>query len=115
MSELSVRLQKWLEHVRCASERGVSLRIYAKEHGLSASALYQAKSTLMGLGAWPRSVERGVRKTSKQQPLLGGFVSVQVANTGCRLVHVSGWSLECSSLPPASWLSALVRDAVHAA
>jgi hypothetical protein len=114
MRELSARLQQWLDHVRCASEGGVSLRVYAKEQGLSASALYKAKSTLMGLGAWPRSAERGARKTSKQPPLRGGFVSVQVASIGCRLAHVSGWSIECD-LPSAQWLNELVRSAVHAA
>jgi hypothetical protein len=114
MSELSARLQKWLEHVRCASEAGVSLNAYANEHGLSASALYQAKSTLMGLGAWPKSAERVVRRAVKPKSVPIGFVPVQVAPmASCRLSHVSGWSIECD-LPSAQWLNALVRDVVHA-
>jgi hypothetical protein len=109
MSELSVRLQKWLEHVRCASEAGVSLRAYAMEHGLSPSVLYQAKSDLMKLGAWPRSVVRKVRTKS-----VPGFVQVKVASASCRLSHVSGWSIDCNELPSAQWLNVLVRGVAHA-
>ena len=45
-NELSVKMSAWLAHVRAASEQGVSIAAYAAAQGLSAAALYQAKSEL---------------------------------------------------------------------
>ena len=103
--ELSVKMAAWLGHVRAASEQGLSIKAYAVSQGVSAAALYQAKSVLMECGAWPRSSPRkSVIKAS-------AFVPVRVANTprACRLSHVSGWSIECEVLPPTQWLNELVR------
>ena len=53
--ELSIKMKAWLGHVRAASESSQSLRGYAQAQGLSAAAMYQAKSLLMKSGAWPRA------------------------------------------------------------
>ena len=116
-SELSVKMLAWLAHVRAASEQGATIAAYAAAQGLSASALYQAKSQLMKVGAWPRSSAARVRAASslrsRRREPASRFVPVQVsAAVSCRLSHVSGWTLTCDDLPSAQWLMALVRDAV---
>lgn len=113
--ELSVKMQGWLEHVRAASKQGMRLSAYAAQAGVSASGLYQAKSQLMKVGAWPRSSSRAARVQSKPAGKDSRFVAVKVsAPVGCRLSHVSGWSIECGTLPPAAWLQSLLQGANHA-
>lgn len=114
--ELSEKMQAWLGHVRAAVERGMTLSAYAAQAGLSAGALYQAKAQLMKVGAWPRSSRVKVTGMSKRHREGSRFVAVEVsAPMGCRLSHVSGWSIECASLPPVAWLNALLPGAAHAA
>ncbi len=114
-NELSVKMAAWLGHVRTASEQGVTIRSYAATHGLSAAALYQAKSVLMNCGAWPRSAQRSL--PNKQRAKASAFVPIRIASTvrSCRLSHVSGWSIECDDLPSAAWLTELLRGAHVAA
>ena len=50
--ELTKRQRFWLSHLEAYSQRGGSLRAYAREHGLSHAALYTAKSDLKRRGAW---------------------------------------------------------------
>jgi hypothetical protein len=33
----------------------------------------------------------------------------------CRLMHPSGWVIECGGLPPAAWMTAVLSGGVHAA
>ena len=121
--ELSVKMAAWLGHVRAASEQGLTIKAYATAHGVSAAAMYQAKSVLMNSGAWPRSVLRAAARStqppspSKQSAKASAFVPVRVAGTvrSCRLSHVSGWSIECDDLPSTAWLSALLQGAGNAA
>jgi len=116
-NELSIKMSAWLAHVRAASEQGVTIAAYAAAQGLSAAALYQAKSQLMKVGAWPRSStpRARMRISSRRQRSAPAsrFVPVRVtAAVPCRLSHVSGWTLTCDALPSAQWLMDLVRDAV---
>ena len=114
-SELSEKMSAWLGHVRAASERGMTLSAYAAQEGLSAGALYQAKAQLMKVGAWPRAsaVKKAISTTRRSR---SRFVAVEVGSSvSCRLSHVSGWSIECSALPPVAWLHSLLRDVVDAA
>jgi hypothetical protein len=118
--ELSSKMSAWLEHVRTASEQGMTIVAYAAAQGVSAAALYQAKSQLMKVGAWPRtSVSRARARSSlrSHRSTPGSrFVPVRVTDAmSCRLSHVSGWTLTCDTLPPTEWLNSLLRDAVHAA
>jgi hypothetical protein len=119
-SELSVKMVAWLSHVRAASEQGVTMAAYAAAQGLSAAALYQAKSQLMKMGAWSRSsaprARAGSSSRNKRAARASRFVPVRVTDAvSCRLSHVSGWTLTCNGLPPVPWLHELLRDAVHAA
>jgi hypothetical protein len=119
-SELTVKMSAWLSHVRAASDQGVTIAAYAAAQGLSAAALYQAKSQLMKMGVWPRSAAPRARvrssSSSKRRVPASRFVPVRLTEgVSCRLSHVSGWTLTCDDLPSAQWLMALVRDAVHAA
>jgi hypothetical protein len=110
-SELSIKMSAWLSHVRAASEQGVTIAAYAAAQGLSAAALYQAKSQLMKMGAWPQSSPRRKRAAQASR-----FVPVRVTETvSCRLHHVSGWTLTCDGLPSASWLLSLVQGGIDAA
>jgi hypothetical protein len=116
-NELTVKMSAWLAHVRAASEQGLTIVAYAAAQGLSATSMYQAKSQLMKVGAWPRSSapRAQVRSPSrrKRKTPASRFVPVRVtAAVSCRLSHVSGWTLTCDDLPSAQWLMALVRDAV---
>jgi len=118
-SELSIKMSAWLAHVRAASEQGVTIASYAAAQGLSAAALYQAKSQLMKAGAWPRSSgpRTSVRSSqySKRVARASRFVPVRVTDSvSCRLSHVSGWTLTCDGLPSAAWLLSLVQGHLHA-
>ena len=110
--ELSVKMSAWLSHVRAASEQGVSLSNYAAAQGLSVAALYQAKSQLMKVGAWPRASAPRVRAqlSSRRRAPASHFVPVQISSVSCRLSHVSGWTLTCDTLPPTDWLNSLLRS-----
>ena len=119
-NELSVKMSAWLAHVRAASEQGVTIAAYAAAHGVSAAALYQAKSQLMKVGVWPRTsaprARAGSSLRSRRSTPASRFVPVRVTEgVSCRLSHVSGWTLTCDTLPPTEWLNSLLRDAVHAA
>ncbi len=120
-NELTVKMSAWLGHVRAASEQGVTIAAYAAAHGLSATSMYQAKSQLMKMGAWPRSsaLRARVRSSSrsKRRAPTSRFVPVRVTEktVSCRLHHVSGWTLTCDGLPSASWLLSLVQGGIDAA
>ena len=115
--ELSVKMSAWLAHVQAASEQGMTIAAYAAAQGVSASSMYQAKSQLMKVGAWPRSsapsASGRLSSRSHRSSPASHFVPVRVTEgVSCRLSHVSGWTLTCTALPSAQWLMDLVRDAV---
>jgi len=134
-NELSVKMSAWLAHVRAASEQGMTIAAYAAAQGVSASSMYQAKSQLMKVGAWPRSSApsasgRSSSRNHRRAPA-SRFVPVSLVRdsdasearkraeasrvsdeVSCRLSHVSGWTLTCTALPSAPWLRELVRDTV---
>jgi hypothetical protein len=116
-NELTATMVQWLSHVRAASEAGMTLGVYAKQHGLSAAGLYKAKSDLMKRGAWPRTtVLRKVASRRKAISPASAFVSVQMeVAMPCRLRHASGWVIECDSLPSVAWLRLLMQESAHAA
>ncbi len=119
---LTEREQQALEHMRKAQQLGTTLKEYALRFGLDVQWLYQIRKPLVRKGALgpvhsqvrePRSVD----KTS-------GFLPVRIVSSAptasrapvpCRLVHPSGWVLECDGFPPASWIAAVVAGGVHAA
>jgi hypothetical protein len=122
-AKLTPREEEYLEHVRRAAEDGVTLSEYCRARGKSVGALYAIRRQLgrKGYGsASPTPTPTPTRRIKKKQP----FVAVRVAEAAlagagstavCRLRHPSGWMIECVAWPQASWMSALVNGADHAA
>ncbi|HEY6922837.1 MAG TPA: hypothetical protein VI653_05165 [Steroidobacteraceae bacterium] len=118
---LTEREQQALEHMRKAQELGVTLKEYAARVGLDVQMLYQLRKPLVRKGALGP-----VRRASKEAPTaekVSAFLPVRVVSAGprpgsvavaCRLVHPSGWVLECDGLPPASWVTAVLAGGAHA-
>jgi hypothetical protein len=52
-SSLTARQRYWLEHLQVCAMRRQSLSSYAAAHALAVGSLYEAKSRLKRLGAWP--------------------------------------------------------------
>lgn len=119
---LTEREQQALEHMRKAQELGITLKEYASKFGLEVQQLYQLRKPLVRKGAL------GPVRAQAQQPRgadkASAFLPVRIVSSGaapgntavaCRLVHPSGWVLECSGFPPASWMAAIMAGDAHAA
>ena len=119
---LTEREQQALEHMRKAQELGVTLKDYAARNGLDVQMLYQLRKPLVRKGALGP-----VRRVSREAPTAekqSAFLPVRVVSVAprrgsptvaCRLVHPSGWVLECDDLPPASWVTSVLVGGAHAA
>lgn len=117
---LSEREQQALEQMREAQKQGSTLKAYAAKMGLDVGQLYDLRRRLVRKGAFGALPPRKPRKSRKAS----AFVPVRVVPAGgvmsgasptCRLLHPSGWVLECDGLPPASWIAAVLAGGVHAA
>ena len=119
---LTEREQQALEHMRKAQELGMTLKAYASKFGVDVQQLYQLRKPLVRKGAL------GPTRSETPKPCgadkASAFLPVRIVPSGpapsstavaCRLVHPSGWVLECSGLPPASWMAAIVGGGAHAA
>src|SRR5437879_1347497 len=112
---LTEREQEALEHMRKAQELGTTLKEYASRFGLDVQQLYQLRRPLVRKGALgpTRSQVGEPRRADKAS----AFLPVRIVPPGaapgstpvaCRLVHPSGWVLECGGFPPASWMAAIL-------
>jgi hypothetical protein len=117
---LTEREQQALEQMREAQEQGSTLKAYAAKIGRDIGQLYELRRRLVRKGAFGPLPHRKPRKSDKAS----AFVPVRVLpatsvpiNTAltCRLLHPSGWVLECDGLPPASWIVAVLTGGAHAA
>lgn len=117
---LTEREQQALEQMREAQEQGSTLKAYAAKMGLDVGQLYELRRRLVRKGAFGPLPRRKARKPRKA----GAFIPVRVVPAApvpsstsltCRLVHPSGWALECDGLPPASWIAAVLTGGAHAA
>lgn len=119
---LTEREQQALEHMRKAQQLGMTLKEYASKFGLDVQQLYQMRKPLVRKGAFgpTRSPAREPRRADKAS----AFLPVRIVSSGaaagstamaCRLVHPSGWVLECGGFPPASWMAAVLAGGAHAA
>jgi hypothetical protein len=115
---LTEREQQGLEHMRKAQELGTTLKEYAARFGLDVQKLYQLRKPLVrkgALGVPPRCKERVKASTFLPVRVVPAAAAPNSTPVTCRLVHPSGWVLECDGLPPASWMAAVVAGATHAA
>jgi hypothetical protein len=112
--------QQALDQMHRAQEQGSTLKQLASSMGLPVQQLYQLRRSLVRKGAFGPLPRRKVRKTNK----VSAFIPVRVVSAtptpqsgsiSCRLVHPSGWVLECEVLPPAAWISAVLAGDAHAA
>lgn len=107
VENLSDRERACLEHLRQAQELGLSFSQYCRERDLKINQFYWVKRGLIRKGVIAVR-RRGERDKS------AGFVPVRIAasatggSVACRIRHPLGWTIECTSLPEASWMSALV-------
>jgi hypothetical protein len=117
---LTEQEQQALDQMRRAQEQGSTLKQLAPTMGLEVHQLYQLRRSLVRKGAFGPLPRRKARKSNK----IGAFVPVRVVPAtppqnsvvaSCRLVHPSGWVLECNGLPPATWISAVLAGESHAA
>jgi hypothetical protein len=117
---LTEQEQQALEQMREAHELGSTLKDHAAKIGLDVRQLYELRRRLVRKGAFGPLPGRKTRKSRKAD----AFVPVRVVpaapipsstSVTCRLVHPSGWVLECDGLPPASWMAAVLAGGAHAA
>ena len=117
---LTEREQQALQLMREAQEQGSTLKAYAAKVGQEVGQLYDLRRRLVRKGAFGVPPPRKPRKPRKAS----AFVPVRVvpaadvlggSSIRCRVLHPSGWVLECDGLPPASWISAVLAGGAHAA
>jgi len=114
-TELTEREQQALEHMRKAQELGTTLKEYAAKSGLDVQKLYQLRKPLVRKGALGPARREAEEPNAAEKA--SAFLPVRVVPAAptpsstamaCRLVHPSGWALECAGLPPASWMAAVL-------
>jgi hypothetical protein len=117
---LTEREQQALEQMREAQAQGSTLKAYAEQKGLNLGQLYDLRRRLVRKGAFGAQPLRKPRKSRKAS----AFAPVRVVSATsvpggssirCRVLHPSGWVLECDGLPPAPWVAAVLTGGAHAA
>ncbi len=117
---LTEREQQALEQMHEAQKQGSTLKSYAAKMGLDVGQLYDLRRRLVRKGAFGALPPRKPGKSRKAS----AFVPVRVVSAAavaggssirCRVLHPSGWVLECDGLPPASWVAAVLTGGAHAA
>lgn len=100
----------WAGHVAAIKSQGVTTSAYARQHGISLSALYYWQRKLE-LEMAPHSMVLAVAKPQSK------FVALRVSDAlaqigpswGCALVLGGGMRLEMLALPDPQWLVAVGR------
>lgn len=112
---LTEREKTALEHLQKAQELGSTLTEYCAAFGVERNTLYAVKKQL---------VKKGVllSRPREPKPIGSAFVPIRIVPSSprpttmaCRLVHPSGWVIECGSFPPADWLASILAGGAHAA
>jgi hypothetical protein len=116
---LTEREQQALEQMRKAQELGLTLKAHAAKIGLDVQQLYELRRRLVRKGAFGPLPHRKAKKPGKTDAFFPVRIVPAAPANGpsvtCRLVHPSGWALECDGLPPASWVAAVFTGGAHAA
>ena len=96
------------DHLRQARILGISFAAYCRRVELDVRDWYPVKQGLARRGV----IER-VPVSQERHNTAARFTTVRISSaapvsTACRIKHPSGWVVECASLPPPAWLSALM-------
>jgi hypothetical protein len=117
-----------VDHLRQAQVLGVSLAEYCRSFDLDLSKWYRVKQALARKGVVVTATSVSVAEVSDIDPAAEEkatpFARVQIeaapaapvpappvggtVGVACRIVHPSGWIVECGTLPQASWLAAVL-------
>ena len=117
-----------VDHLRQAQVLGVSFAEYCRSFDLDLAKWYRVKQALARKGVSVTASSVSVAEVRNVEPAAeektAPFARVQIAaapaaplplpsavgtvRVACRIVHPSGWVVECGSLPQASWLAAVL-------
>jgi hypothetical protein len=117
-----------VDHLRQAQVLGVSLAEYCRSFDLDLSKWYRVKQALARKGITVTATSVAATEVRTGEPVAeekaAPFARVQIAaapvapvptasagdavGVACRIVHPSGWIVECGTLPQASWLAAVL-------
>ena len=117
-----------VDHLRQAQVLGVSLAEYCRSFDLDLAKWYRVKQALTRKGITVTAMSVTAAEVPTVEPVAeeksASFARVQITaapvaplpppsavSTGgvaCRIVHPSGWIVECGVLPQASWLAAVL-------
>lgn len=107
---MKMGMEFWTQHVAAAKLQGALASAYAKQHGISVTALYY----------WQRKLKAPSGGRAQSTPV-GKFVALRIAPAvevppacSCTLVLALGMRLEMTQLPAPQWLAALGRAAQEA-
>ena len=98
------------DHLRQARILGMSFAAYCRRVELDVRDWYPVKQGLARRGVIEREPV-----SQERHKLAARFTPVRISpataiavSTACRIKPPSGWIVECASLPPPAWLSALM-------
>ncbi len=104
-----------VEHLRQAQVLGVSLAEYCRSFDLDLGKWYRVKQALSrkGIRVTATSVAQVDEKPAEfaHVKIVPPPVASLTAPVACRLLHPSGWIVECVSFPQADWLVAVLSGA----
>jgi hypothetical protein len=104
-----------VEHLRQAQVLGVSLAEYCRSFDLDLGKWYRVKQVLTrkGIVVTGTSVAVAGEKPPEfaRVKIVPPLAAVATAPIACRIVHPSGWIVECGSFPQADWLAAVLSGA----
>ena len=101
-----------MEHIRQAQVLGVSFAEYCRSFDLDLGKWYRVKQALTRKGitvtATPVAVAEEKPPEFARVKIVPPPAAVATAPAACRLLHPSGWIVECGSFPQAAWLAAVL-------
>ena len=101
-----------VEHIRQAQVLGVSLAEYCRSFDLDLGKWYRVKQALSrkGITVTATSVALAGEKPPEfaRVKIVPPPAAVATSPVACRLLHPSGWIVECGSFPQAAWLVAVL-------
>jgi predicted transcriptional regulator len=106
-----------IQALEAAREQGCSLTQYARKRGLDVQRIYAILHSLRQRGLLPRSADNPSRFVAVKLGTHATAVPVQAGSSGavCRIVHGSGWVIECLHWPAPSWVKGVAESSPDAA